>query len=124
MQQSIRVLEVMEKDYANFHLVFLLGLTRHLGICPQSDGYRKGMYFDLRSGTFSIACPSGGHYLNPGESRLCKLLLRMNYENMSLFAFSRFERRDIILRILDYYRIHLRYLPVIKSIEVLHELFS
>jgi DNA repair protein RecO (recombination protein O) len=122
--QSIRVLEVMEKDYTNFHLVFMIGLSRFLGFYPDSRGYRPGMYFDLQNGVFTLNKPVSAHFLNPDESRIFFNLLRMNYQNMALFAFSRHDRKDIISHILEYYRIHLHRLPEIKSLEILHEVFG
>jgi len=124
IRQSIRILEVMETDYANFHLVFMIGLSRFLGFYPDSAGYRSGMYFDLRNGAFANHKPAHVHFLNPDESEVFFNLLRMNYENMALFTFSRHERKDIIVRILEYYRIHLNRLPEIKSLEILHEVFG
>ena len=122
--ESIRILEVLEKDCANFHLVFMIGLSRFLGFYPDSSGYRPGMYFDLRSGVFVPCKPVHPHFLNPDESQVFFNLLRMNYENMALFTFSRHERKNIIHRILEYYRIHLSRLPEIKSLEILHEVFG
>ena len=122
--ESIQILEVMEKGYANFHLVFMIGLSRFLGFYPDNTGYRPGMYFDMRSGVFTNYKPAHPHFLNPDESRVFFNLLRMNYENMALFTFSRHERKDIIYRILEYYRIHLNRLPEIKSLEILHEVFG
>ncbi|MDR1527145.1 MAG: DNA repair protein RecO [Dysgonamonadaceae bacterium] len=122
--QSVEVLEMMEKDYANFHLVFMIGLSRYLGFYPDSSGYRPGMYFDLQNGVFVAYRPASVHFLNPDESQVFFNLLRMNYENMALFSFSRHERKDIIYRILEYYRIHLNRLPEIKSLEILHEVFG
>jgi DNA repair protein RecO (recombination protein O) len=122
--ESIRILEMLEKDYTNFHLVFMIGLSRFLGFYPDSSGYRPGMYFDMRSGVFASYKPTHPHFLNPDESRVFFNLLRMNYENMALFTFSRHERKDIIYRILEYYRIHLNRLPEIKSLEILHEVFG
>ena len=122
--ESIRILEVIEKDYANFHLVFMIGLSRFLGFYPDNSGYRPGMYFDMRSGVFTHYKPAHPHFLNPDESRVFFNLLRMNYENMALFTFSRHQRKEIILRILEYFRIHLNRLPEIKSLEILHEVFG
>ena len=122
--ESIRILEMLEKEYANFHLVFMIGLSRFLGFYPDNNGYRPGMYFDLQNGVFTAYKPFHPHFLNPDDSQVFFNLLRMNYENMVLFTFSRHERKDIILRILEYYRIHLNRLPEIKSLEILHEVFG
>ena len=122
--ESIRILEMLEKNYANFHLVFMIGLSRFLGFYPDNTGYRSGMYFDMRSGGFALYKPDHVHFLNPDESQVFFNLLRMNYENMALFTFSRHQRKDIILRILEYYRIHLNRMFEIKSLEILHEVFG
>ncbi|GHT42515.1 DNA repair protein RecO [Bacteroidia bacterium] len=122
--QSIQVLEFSEKNYANFHLVFLIRLSRFLGFYPDNSGYRQGMYFDLQNGIFVQYKPQSVHFLNPDESAVFFNLLRMNYENMSRFKFSGRERKEIIYRMLDYYRIHLHRFPEIKSLEILHEVFG
>lgn len=122
--RSIRVLEVMEKNYANFHIVFMVGVSRFLGFYPDSGSYRRGRYFDMLNGVFTDYRPPTAPFLNPDESRIFFNLLRMNYENMALFALSRHERKIVIDRILDYYRIHLNRLPEIRSLDVLHDLFG
>ena len=124
MLQSIRLLELVEKDYANFHLVFMIRLSRFLGFYPDSGGYRPGMYFDLRNGVFMSNKPPHAQFLLPDESRIFYNLLRMNYDNMALFRFSGNERKAIIYRMLDYYQVHLHRLPEIKSLEILHEVFG
>ncbi|MDL2223893.1 DNA repair protein RecO C-terminal domain-containing protein [Bacteroidales bacterium OttesenSCG-928-M06] len=122
--QSLRILEMIEKDYANFHLVFMIRLSQFLGFYPDSRDYMKGMYFDMQNGMFVRYKPMHIHFLNPDESQVFYNLLRMNYENMASFKFSRHERKTIIYRILEYYRLHLIHFPDIKSLEILHEVFG
>lgn len=121
---SIQILDLTEKNYANFHLVFMVGLSRFLGFYPDDTDYRNGMFFDLRNGVFVSYKPSHPNYLNPDDSAAFSLLLRMNYENMHTFRFSRHERKEIIERVLEYYRLHLANFPELKSLEVLHEVFG
>jgi DNA repair protein RecO (recombination protein O) len=121
---SIRVLDLHEKNYANFHLVFMIRLSQFLGFYPDNNGYVKGMYFDLQNGVFVSCKPGHIHFLNPDESWVFFNLLRMSYENMSNFKFSGRERKDIIYRIVEYYRLHLTNFPEIKSLEILHEIFE
>ena len=122
--QSIQVLDLTNASPANFHLVFMIRLSRLLGFYPNASDYRKGMYFDMRNGTFTPYQPAHIHFLPPGESAVFYNLLRMSYENMPAFRFSGRERQAIIHRILDYYRLHLSDFPEIKSLEVLHDVFS
>jgi DNA repair protein RecO (recombination protein O) len=121
--QSVQVLELTDAP-ANFHLVFMIRLCRFLGFYPDSSDYQKGMFFDMRNGVFVRYKPSHIHFLKPDESFAFFNLLRMTYENMALFRFSGNERQAIIYRILEYYRLHLADFPEIKSLEVLHDVFS
>lgn len=122
--QSIRLLEVTEAGIANFHLVFLLGLLRYLGIFPNVDSSAADSYFDLLDGVFVAQRPMHPHYLNPNDSQVFARLLRISYENMSLYAFSRQDRVTIIQHILAYYRLHLPDFPEIKSLSVMQSLFD
>jgi len=122
--QSVRVLELTAASPVNFHLAFMIRLSRFLGFYPDSTGYQKGMFFDMQNGVFTLNKPAHIHFLFPEESAVFFNLLRMSYENMPVFRFSSRERQAIIRRILDYYRLHLSDFPEIKSLEVLHEVFS
>ncbi|GHT77819.1 DNA repair protein RecO [Bacteroidia bacterium] len=122
--QSLQVLDLTEKSFANFHLVFMIRMSQFLGFYPDATNYEKGMFFDLQNGIFIACKPNHPHFLHPGEALVFYYLLRMDYENMSNFKFSRHERKEIIERILEYYRLHLSTLPEIKSLEILHEVFG
>lgn len=122
--QSLRILDLVESNYVNFHLVFMIRLSQFLGFYPDATGYEKGMYFDMQNGVFALYKPNHIHFLNPDDSLVFHNLLRMNYENMFNFKFSGKERKNIIHRIVEYYRLHLTNFSEIKSVEILHEIFS
>ena len=122
--QSIQILELTPASPANFHIVFMIRLCHLLGFYPNVTDYQEGTFFDMRNGTFTRYKPMHIHFLPPDESIVFYNLLRMSYENMSAFRFSGRERQEIIHRILDYYRLHLSDFPEIKSLEVLHDVFS
>ncbi len=124
LSHSIELLNEMEAGVANYHLVFLMGLTQYLGIFPHVDTWRSGYCFDMLNGVFAEHPPMHSHYLSYTESAVFASLLRISYENMSLYTFSRRERVDIIHRILAYYRLHLPDFPEIKSLDVLQSLFD
>lgn len=121
--QSVRILELTEKSCANFHLVFMINLSRFLGFYPDASCYTEGMFFDMQNGIFVRCKPLHPRFLNSGESRFFYSLLRIKYENMTAFNLTGSERKAIISAILEYYRLHLSHFPEIKSLEVLHEVF-
>ena len=125
LHHSIRWLDGCEnKSFSNFHLVFLMRLSRFLGLYPNVEDYQDNAYFDMVNACFTMHVPENGFYLQPAEAATIVNLLRMNYETMHLFAMNRVQRNRCLTLINDYYRLHLPDFPVLKSIDVLKELFS
>lgn len=124
MVHSIQWLDTCEGNFANFHLVFLMHLSRFLGLYPNMDNYMPGCYFDLLNACFVALPPLHGMFITPGESRHLRNLMRMNYRTMHLFNMSHSERNHCIDVINEYYRLHLPDFPEMKSLRVLQELFK
>ncbi|HJA88058.1 MAG TPA: DNA repair protein RecO [Candidatus Parabacteroides intestinavium] len=124
LYDSIQVLECADKGVANFHLVFLLRLLRYLGIFPNIENRRAGYYFDMLNSVFTVDQPAHPHFLGKEDTEVFARLLKMSYENMSLYVFSRQERVRIIQKILEYYHLHLPDFAEIKSLAVLQSLFD
>ena len=120
-----QLLELSDKGVANFHLVFLMRLSRFLGLYPNLEDYHGGDYFDLQNACFTPLRPQlHSDYIAPEEAARLTRLMRMNYETMHLFAMSRMERARCLTIMNEYYRLHLPDFPVLKSLEVLKELFD
>jgi DNA repair protein RecO (recombination protein O) len=124
LEHSIHWLDECEANFSNFHLVFLMRFSRFLGLYPNTDDYSRGCFFDMMNACFTPLQPSHSAFLKPEEASHINLLMRMNYETMYLFAMSRAERNRCLTIINDYYRLHLPDFPVLKSLDVLKELFA
>ena len=122
--RSIKWLEIADEGIANFHLAFLLQLSAYLGIRPNGESFKAGYFFDLINGVFSESLPEHNYYLNKNDAVVFERLMRINYENMALYAFSRQERTTIIRYIVEYYRLHISDFPEIKSLAVMQSLFD
>ena len=122
---SITWLDECGEGFANFHLVFLMRLSRFLGLYPNLEDYHEGDYFDMLNACFvSIRPQLHSSYINPEESGRLIRLMRMNYETMHLYSMNRAERTRCLTIINEYYRLHLPDFPLLKSLAVLQELFS
>ena len=136
---SIQWLDQRESDFANFHLVFLMHLSRFLGFYPNLDssryevrGYedrldRRGedsLYFDLRAAEFCSLTSTHRDFLMPQEAGRIRLLMRMDYATMHLFRMGRADRNRILEIIIHYYRLHIPQFPELRSLPVLQELFQ
>ncbi len=125
LQHSIIWLDECGEGFVNFHLVFLMRLSRFLGLYPNLEDYHTGDYFDLLNACFTSIRPQlHSSYINPEEAARLRQLMRMNYETMHLFGMSRAERTRCLTIMNDYYRLHLPDFPALKSLEVLKELFD
>ena len=120
---SIQWLDSCERSFANFHLVFLMRLSRFLGLYPYVETYREGDYFDMLNACFTSQQPLNGMYVRPQEAVHIHNLMRMRYETMHLFAMNRLERNRCLEVIIAYYRLHLPDFQELKSLPVLKELF-
>lgn len=124
LEHSIRWLDECDGGYANFHLVFLMRLSRFLGLYPNTEDYSEGCFFDMLNACFTPRPPAHSAFLKPAEASRIRVLMRMNYKTMHLFAMSRAERHRCLAVINDYYRLHLPDFPMLKSLDVLKELFG
>lgn len=125
LTHSITWLDESRGQCANFHLVFLMRLSRFLGLYPNLDDYHTGDYFDMLNAGFTPTRPQlHSSFIGPEESSRLIRLMRMNYETMHLFSMGRMERARCLVILNEYYRLHLPDFPVLKSLAVLQELFD
>ena len=122
VQSAIEWLDGQTAHIANFHLVFLMRLSRFLGFYPNLDS--EGDYFDLRGATFCAVPPPHRDVLLPDEAARLRTLMRMDFSTMYLFHMNREQRARILDTLLLYYRLHLPSLPELHSVVVLRELFD
>ena len=124
LANSILFLDSQGSSFANFHLVFLMKLSRFLGFYPNLNNYQAGDYFDLRESIFTSQPPVHHDFLMPQEAEKIQLMMRMDWATMHLFQMSHTERNRLLEVALVYYRLHLPDFPELKSVSVLQELFE
>lgn len=106
----------------NFHLYFLLVLTRYLGFFPDHS-CREAPVFNLVDGTFERIkrnedCITGENVL------VLQQLLGTNFEKLSSIKLNQSARSGFLLMLLRYYEIHLQGFHKPKSLAVLNEIYS
>lgn len=124
LHQSIVLLDRCKTGTANFHLVFLVQFSRHLGFYPNVEEKQSNAYFDLQNGSFVAARPLHIYYLTPQWAEVIFQLTRMDYNNLHQYQISREQRAEILRFLLDYYRLHVSDFGRPKSLEVLQALFD
>ena len=123
LENSIQQLDCIETGISNFHLVFLVKLTRYLGFEPNEDEV-NGTYFDLMNGIFLNTKPMHVHFLSQEVSVDFAAILHSDYNDMHLLDFSRVNRLKLIDGLVEYYRLHVPDFHVLNSLAVLKSLFD
>ena len=124
IEESLMWLDGAEEKYANFHLLFLMRLTRFLGIAPNVEDMGRSGYFDLRAGCFVGLQPMHGDFLTSEQALDFFSLYACDYDDMHRIALNRAVRSNFLTTIGDYYRLHIPEFPELNSTEVLRELFD
>jgi len=121
---SILLLDTFDKNTGNFHLYFLISLSQHLGFFPVNNYSQINTYFDLKNGEFVDRIPAHPHFLLPELSFELQKILSSSFENFHLIQFPGKFRFELLKSIIQFYRLHMDGITEIKSLDILHEVFS
>ena len=120
---AIEWLDHQSTGLANFHLLFLVRLTRYLGFYPDRL-LGEADYFDMKNGVFSRYKPEGFSYLSPPHTQNFYKLLTCSFEQMPGLKLSNDERRYLLNKLLEYYALHIEGFGSTRSHEVLEEVLG
>jgi DNA repair protein RecO (recombination protein O) len=124
IRDSIIYFEKSKEGFANFHLVFLAGLSSFLGFEPSQRNNDDEIYFDMINGNFVPLPPVHGHYANAEISNILALILNSSYDTACTITLTGILRNEILDTLVRYYSLHLPGLKKINSLEILKEVFS
>ncbi len=113
-----------EELSVNFHLSFLMKLTRFLGFAPQPQARIDQKYFDLQDGNFTSLYPIHPYFTNAEDGNALMQLLITTFEKMSEIKFTNGYRRLLLDKILIYYQLHTSSFGQVKSHQILEEVLS
>lgn len=103
----------------NFHLVFMLQLSRFLGFYPKKTLGNKASVFDLQEGQFTDVIPKDPQYITGTLVAKLELLYESTFESSQLLDINNNNRRKLLDILITYYRLHLPGFGEMKSLEVL-----
>ena len=112
----------MQEDMANFHILFLLSLTKHLGFYPNVL-HKDHPYFDMENGCFTSR-KSSSVKDDITTISVFKTFLGTNFDNVSEVLVSSKERKRLLELLMQYYQIHLQGFSRPKSLNILNEIYS
>ena len=113
-----------EKPSANFHLAFLLKLSRFLGFAPHEQTRKDQKYFDLQEGEFTSLPPIHPYFIDRIDADYLNSLFYCPFEKLIEIEFNNTTRRFLLDKILVYYTLHTASFGQIKSHQILEDVLS
>ncbi|TXD51836.1 MULTISPECIES: DNA repair protein RecO [unclassified Polaribacter] len=107
---------------SNFHLLFLLNLSRFLGFYPDMSEKDK-IGFNLLEGVFSDSTQDK-NVIYRNDFYQFKKLLGINFDSLENVSYSKAERQLVLQMIIEYFKLHLDNFRKPKSLQVLEIVFS
>lgn len=112
----------MHTEISNFHLYFLLLLTKYLGFYPETN-LINAEYFDLMEGEFIMA-PSLNPILTGENLFFFKQFLGTNFDAIHMIKMRKENRQELLKSLVLYYELHLQGFRKPKSLAILNEVFN
>lgn len=124
VQQSIAWLDETDSNLANFHLVFLIKLSRFLGFLPLQTVGTPMPYFDMLDGVFSKNLPAHSHVLQAPHTSFLYQILQTGYEQSQNLKINKEDRKFLLEKLLEFYKLHTENFGTIHALYVLEEIFQ
>lgn len=124
LYEAIILLDALESAPPDFHLLFLIRLTRFLGFFPSNNFSAEQSFFDLRAGQFSSTFPPHPHYLERPYSDDLSAAISKSFDLTTEMNFSLESRRKLLDAMIEFYQLHIENFGQVKSKKVLEEVFS
>jgi DNA repair protein RecO (recombination protein O) len=121
---SVAWFDEVEEISPNFHLSFLLKLTRFLGFAPNEKRRTDQVYFDLQEGEFFSRVPIHANYLQLDDALQFILLFNTPLEKNSEIKLANSQRRFLLDKILVFYTLHTASFGVVQSHKILETLLN
>lgn len=120
---AVSWLDSSEKVPPNFHLYFLLQLSKFLGFYPALPKANQH-FFDLKDGVFCSYIPHHSLVLQEPHTSQWSTLLSSSFETLAGVQISISDRRILLKNIIDFYRLHIDSFGEVKSHLVLEEVLG
>ncbi len=120
---TIQYLDTMEEASADFHIIFMFQLSKHLGFYPQNNSGEERNFFNLVSGQFKAHYGDPEIHLNAEDSRLWSRYMRTDIQSVKEEGFNGTQRKITLDNLARFYKFHVTGMGEIRSLEILHAFF-
>ena len=106
----------------NFHILFLLNLTKYLGFYPDTS-FKNLPFFDLLEGSF-CKTPSLNPLIQNENLDNFREFLGTDFEALETIQLTKSNRRELLKTVIQYFRFHVHGFREPKSLAVLNAVFT
>jgi DNA repair protein RecO (recombination protein O) len=124
IMNSIEYFDLMSAGSSNFHILFLVKLSKHLGFYPSVKSEPDELIFDMQEGIYKDHFPGHQDFIDTANSGLLDVILNNNYDQLSGLELNRNKRNELLDYLLKFYSIHIEGINRLKSYLILREIFS
>lgn len=121
---SIQILDLKESEYASFHYLFLMQLTKYLGFYPKNNFSTTNCNFNLEEGKFTHQKGPENLYVTTPFSSYIFNLCSYSFEDLGELNVNSLHKNQLLEILLNYYRLHLPVPLNIKSHHVLQTVLN
>lgn len=121
LHDNIVFLDEEKNNCANFHLVFMAQLSRHLGFFPCDNFSEENIFFDLEEGLFTNQAPAHPNYIGSNWAHCFARLINTPVSEHWRIDINKAQRKELLAALMDYYRLHLQGMSEVRSHRVLEE---
>jgi DNA repair protein RecO (recombination protein O) len=125
IKNSLLILDLKQENCSNFHIFFMIQLSRYLGFYPQGKHTPETSIFDLQEGRFIAHTPSiHSHYLTDSYSILLHDFINCSYENIHQLQLDKNQRKQMLNALIIFYQLHVPSFREIKSQTILQQVIE
>lgn len=124
IKNSLLVLDLKHDNCSNFHIFFMIQLSRFLGFYPQGKYTRETPIFDLKEGRFTNHLPTHIHCLTAQNSELFNDFINAGYETIQDLKIDSVRRKELLQAMIVFYQLHITSFREIRSQEILEEVIG
>ena len=121
---SIQILDLQNSGIENYHLVFLLLLSKYLGILPVNEEQNSVEFTSAEQPSIINKGKGLSLILTSEEKKALNQLHECSFKNLEKIKIDHNTRINLLEKFVEYYKIHLEGIGTIKSLSVLKEIFS
>jgi DNA repair protein RecO (recombination protein O) len=124
IENAVLNLDKTTDSIAGFPLGFAISLTQFMGFDPHNNFNADNIYFDMTGGNFCSHPPDHMYYFSsPLSDSFSEILTAINAGIMSIKADHK-TRSELLMKTLEYFRIHIPSFGEMKSVQVLSEVLK